>query len=402
MHYIRFLRPPKIEVQKGQSSLSLVLVLSTDLGDALLASEANVLLHLCLFTQGRNDGHTLEPGFKTTLTWERGARVLKKTVPIPTNSWKQLLIRPADLAVAARQFSQLVSWTSPSSSAMGRPRGLIMPVWFDFELQEESERAGRKDVCLRKLHLVGTTVLEFEEEFGDSIARHVWDGGLAAVSFLSQILGGQAKTDAAIGARMPVLRGMLLEDGPMDIIEIGCGVGVLGVGLCGMLAATRQDAGVVDYRVIMTDISEAEERATGNIRSFLEGAEKAETKTPRIQYENLDWEDGKEGTFSETVGSRAWKLAIISDCTYNTDTIPSLVGTLSKLQESVAVISSQQQQQQQLRVFLATKPRHSSEQAFFDLMPQYGWDVKEKTVVHLLHTGCVPDPVELYLFERRS
>ncbi|CAI4212826.1 unnamed protein product [Parascedosporium putredinis] len=377
MHYIRFLRPPKIEVQKGQSSLSLVLVLSTDLGDALLASEANVLLNLCLFTQGRNDGHTLEPGFKTTLTWERGARVLKKTVPIPTNSWKQLLIRPADLAVAARQFSQLVSWAS-SSSATGRPRGLIMPVWFDFELQEESERAGRKDVCLRKLHLVGTTVLEFEEEFGDSIARHVWDGGLAA--------------------------GMLLDEGPMDIIEIGCGVGVLGVGLCGMLAATRQDAGVGDYRVVMTDISEAEERATGNIRSFLAGAEKAETKTPKIRYENLDWEDGKEGSFSETVGSRAWKLAIISDCTYNTDTIPSLVGTLSKLQESVAVISSQQQQQQQqqLRVFLATKPRHSSELAFFDLMPQYGWDVKEKTLVHLLHTGCVPDPVELYLFERRS
>ncbi|CAI4212987.1 unnamed protein product [Parascedosporium putredinis] len=220
MHYIRFLRPPKIEVQKGQSSLSLVLVLSTDLGDALLASEANVLLNLCLFTQGRNDGHTLEPGFKTTLTWERGARVLKKTVPIPTNSWKQLLIRPADLAVAARQFSQLVSWAS-SSSATGRPRGLIMPVWFDFELQEESERAGRKDVCLRKLHLVGTTVLEFEEEFGDSIARHVWDGGLAAVSFLSQILGGQAKADAAIGARMPVLRGCFSTRGRWTLSRLG-------------------------------------------------------------------------------------------------------------------------------------------------------------------------------------
>lgn len=394
MHYIRFLRPPAIDVQKGQSSLSLVLVVSTDLGDALLSVNSPLALTLCLFTQGRDEGHQLKPEFKTNLSWKPGARVLKISIPIPTKPWKQMLIRPADINIAARQFSRLAS---PSGNVRGTP-GLIVPVWFDFSQGNRTE--GRTDVCLRKLHLVEDIVLEFEEEFGDSIARHVWDGGLAAVSFLTQTLGNLGNENRFAGS-MPCLESMIRQQRPLNIIEVGCGVGVLGTGLSGLLTTSRQEEDYLgQYRFLMTDIVEAEERATANIQGFLESQEKAERKTPQMKYENLDWEDGREGKFDESVMSPSWDVVIISDCTYNTDTIPSLVETLSQL-ESKTTSQNKLPREHPLRIFLATKPRHSSERAFFDLMPTHGWVVKEQTTVYLLHTGSEPDLVELYLFERK-
>jgi hypothetical protein len=52
------------------------------------------------------------------------------------------------------------------------------------------------------------------------------------------------------------------------------------------------------------------------------------------------------------------------------------------------------------KVFLATKPRHSSERALFGLMGQHGWTQMHEQVVPLPLLGSDAATVELYLFEK--
>ncbi|UKZ49885.1 hypothetical protein TrVGV298_004138 [Trichoderma virens] len=126
---------------------------------------------------------------------------------------------------------------------------------------------------------------------------------------------------------------------------------------------------------------------------------KSNTAPPvKLLYENLDWEQGREGTFGPEAQSHRWDLVLLSDCTYNVDMLPALVGTLSALHESNTAQAGDQPQS--TKVFLATKPRHASEEALFGLLSDQGWTESHRQTLPLPVLGAETQCVELYLYEK--
>ncbi|KAL2105000.1 hypothetical protein VUR80DRAFT_9181 [Thermomyces stellatus] len=391
MHYVRFLRQPSITGKGKHRELSLVFIVTSDLGDSLMSADKPLRISASLFEEGGVGSGAA--GFSRELMWKPGARVVKEKIPVPDAPWRLVMVRATSTRLSARQFETLAAVPQQSGQSPRNP--LVVPAWFDFKTGNRP--AGSTDVCLRKLDLPGPVSVEFEEEFGDSIARHVWDGGLAAVSFLAQVHDGRDEARRL----MPTVARLLQRDGPrpLNVLELGCGVGVLGIGLAGLLSLATAPEVIPRCHFLMTDVPEAEERALANIRLFRASQEKKGRAIPTIQYENLDWEQGRRGRFSESVRSKQWDLVILSDCTYNTDTIPALVETLSQLNSLVTGHGGVRQRP--LQVFLATKPRHSSEQAAFDILGSRGWTVREKAVVELHGLPEETEDVEFYFLETK-
>ncbi len=159
-------------------------------------------------------------------------------------------------------------------------------------------------------------------------------------------------------------------------IELGSGCGIVGIGLAQI---------VPNCDIVLTDLPEAQDILIRNIRSS-----KAARGT-QISARVLDW----ESELPIEVSQRRHDIIIISDCTYNTDTIPALVNTLSKLATSSpnAVI------------YLATKVRHDSETEFFSLMHKASFVTKELTSIGLPNLS--PDfegefeTVDIYEFRKK-
>jgi hypothetical protein len=262
-------------------------------------------------------------------------------------------------------------------------------------------------VCFRRVQLCtgdntanfGSDVtLELEEDLGDSIARHVWDGGLLAVSLLADLCLMSASGGGM--QAMPTTRGILLGQGPIRILELGSGVGTLGLGLTAILQACKQPQRSAGFYVLLTDVVEARERATANICRLRAAPDRRQEGIANdqltIEYEVLDWEDGRVGKFATAIVSQLWNLVVLSDCTYNTDTIPSLVETLSSLHKCQIG-----QGATETRVLLATKPRHSSETVAFELLAAASWKVLERATLPLPLLGHEDQSVEIYLYEKR-
>ncbi|KAJ4415624.1 hypothetical protein N0V85_002641 [Neurospora sp. IMI 360204] len=310
-------------------------------------------------------------------TWRAGMRVLKVDVLLPPQPIETVQVRPT-----SRQLTALI--TDDISSGTGD--GLILPVFADLA-------PGPNDhICFRSLRLPGgTATLQVEEEMGESMARHVWDGGLTTASFVANMILGQTapNTGTTTKASLPMLANILQQnDGPLNIMELGCGVGILGLGVARILGVSSH-ATAEKSTLLMTDLPDAEERTLANI------ARSADQTACSVMYENLDWEDGKDGIFGPEVMSRAWDLVILSDCTYN-DLLPQLVKTLSAVHAHSAKHSSPSN----TNILLSTKPRHSDEREFFDLMSKDGWSIQEEVKLPLPVLNDEAQTVEVYLFSK--
>lgn len=139
--------------------------------------------------------------------------------------------------------------------------------------------------------------------------------------------------------------------------------------------------------VLLTDLPEAEEIITRNIDAS------SPSTSSSISFCVLDWEEA----IPKSIEDRQFDLILVSDCTYNSDSIPALVKTLSALVE----------RSPNAVIVLAMKPRHSSEPIFFDLMSGTGLNISGHT------TTCLPvmqqsddeerlDTVHIYVFEERG
>ncbi|KAK4170664.1 putative methyltransferase-domain-containing protein [Triangularia setosa] len=386
MHYIKLLRPPVVESARAERCLRLVLAVTTDLGDSFFSPKDPVdLLVVGAYTATKDGKEQLVPVVLTQRSppkWKAGMRVLKLDLPLPPHPIKTIQIRPAN-----RQLTAL--GTTDIYPATGQ--GLILAAFSDISMEKS---AAVPSVCFRSLRLPtpDNQTLQVEEDMGDSIARHIWDSGIATVSLLADKLLGASATP--IGKPMPALQQLLRQPraSPLNILEVGCGIGTLGIGMARLLAlkkGPKQPAA----RILMTDLPEAGERARANIARQAEALSQA--SAPSLEFESLDWEDGQNGVFGEQVQGNAWDLVVVSDCTYNTDTLSPLVQTLSALHRHST------QQSVRPKVFLSTKSRHSSEREFWDLMAADGWSIQEEATLPLPHIDGGGNPIELYLFEKK-
>lgn len=392
MHYIRCLRAPKLSLSGRASLLDLTFTITTDLGDSFLLPDEPIPLIVTVHTSDGAAKRAWPLTGKEQLSWKAGQRIAKPTLRLPPEAAR---------ALAGGQKVELCISTAPNYSADGvddilRSRGdedgLVMPVRTLLGAQEGED----VDTSFRRLKLGDTTgalpsSLDVSEEIGESIARHIWDGGLVATCAL---YGTFALPDleASGGSCVKAVKDILSSDRPVNILEVGCGVGILGMGIASLCTALRQDSDSAhECLLLMTDLEEAEQRALSNM------AQLSTLPSQQLLYENLDWEDGRKGHFGDLTASHTWDLIVLSDCTYNVDMLPALVETLSALH----LHNAAQDSQAVTRVFLATKPRHSSEQALFDLMAEHGWEKAEEQALPLPVIGSEPQSVEMYLFGKK-
>lgn len=399
MHYVRLLSPPKLTQSPQSIDVSFVFTIATDLEDSLLQLPQPIDLIITCFVTSPTGVSVHPASQRIKSSWQPGSRIAKPTCSFPPQ---------VAAAVAAGQKVEICIGVPPEYTANGvssiltasedsKPlhQGQIIPAWTELSLNEEV-----MEVATRKIHLgkaSGANVfVEVEEELGVSIARHIWDAGVVTLCAVAGAIADAPFANLKRECLQKVLQ-VFKKQGSKNIIELGCGIGVLGIGI----AAAAHAYGIQDVNMLITDVDDAKYRAESNIKRLLQRYPDMEGSGSQTIYENLDWEEGRVGRFGAEAASRRWDLIILSDCTYNTDTIPALVETLSSIHKA-NLSHKQDSTEPTTRVFLTTKPRHDSERVFFNMMTDAGWETTHTQVLPLPVLGADNQSVEMYIFAKTN
>uniref|UniRef100_L2G0S9 Upf0665 family protein c n=1 Tax=Colletotrichum fructicola (strain Nara gc5) TaxID=1213859 RepID=L2G0S9_COLFN len=380
MHYIRLLRAPKLTFQEGKKnpwSLNLVLTVTTDLGDSFLAHDEPVKIKVALGWENPRSAKQ-KPAPMTlagekTLQWTSGMRVLKADFPAQHLKPERNLPSgetPLRVYIAAGSGLSAETAADVAMTGFNGEEGKIVPLWANVDVPTQGYKAygdspGAPTTCFRRLRLGSEhhPYIVVEEDIGESIARH------------------------PLGMR--TLKSLLFGNKPVNILELGCGVGIFGLGLARMLGReTISRKG----RLVITDLSEAEERVLSNI-------ELSRSNHTEPQFEELDWDEGRDGSFGPLVEDTHWDLIVLSDCTYNADALPSLIDTWSAIHKQNNAMA--EDRPVVTRVLVAMKVRHADEDRLWELVKNDGWAVTEKAAMPLPMLGGEPQEIFLYLFENR-
>src|ERR1700709_1967667 len=90
VYYIRFLKTPRVQQQKGSSVVSALICITTDLGDAFLAQDVDLIAELAI-------SHSSKLLSTKSLTWQAGKRELPISLELPRGLAQQpvvLTVRP--------------------------------------------------------------------------------------------------------------------------------------------------------------------------------------------------------------------------------------------------------------------------------------------------------------------
>ncbi|KAI0506533.1 putative methyltransferase-domain-containing protein [Xylaria bambusicola] len=416
MHYIRLLRPAKILTSTGRLVISILFTITTDLGDSFLCPEdGSIDLIVAVEDPAAGpvrSGAAVLRGAKTCrYKWKTGMRVLDANFTLAPGLKKELVNcrfsiypvqqrpRKPSAPLGALHVGDVLPWTVDMNPILRM--GVIMPATFEF-VDGVCATVSVRTLGLRMHHGAGergesdeSLNLQFEEDIGESIARHIWDAGVVTSAYLADA----SSSPESIREVLPI------ERDSFNVLELGSGVGILGITIATILpaAAVAQGRRLKNSRVLLTDLEEAEERARSNIAkaeatlatSHTEGA------NVTIEYENLDWDEGLEGRFGPLVSATPWDLIVLSDCTYNVDSLPALVGTLSALHTLKEHHRDQENKgPAKSSVLLATKPRHSSEEALFELLDDQSWTYRVVKEIPLPKIGEEDEVVQVYLLQK--
>ena len=135
----------------------------------------------------------------------------------------------------------------------------------------------------------------------------------------------------------------LLQKSSLDglsILELGSGCGIVGLQLADLCPNSD---------VLLTDLPDAMDVLNYNVERVQSVSRMGQSSTVV-----LDWDT----PLPERVAKQHFDLVILSDCTYNSDSIPGLVSTLSLIARTSL----------DALIVISMKVRHDSEAIFFDLM----------------------------------
>ncbi|CAF9928577.1 MAG: hypothetical protein ALECFALPRED_004088 [Alectoria fallacina] len=349
--YIRFLKTPKF-YQKGH--VRALITITTDLGDDFYPTDLTLYAIIVATESEENRMSKWQ-----TVKWESGMR----------NLWVDIV----NLGAGPPVDLQLVVNSKQSRegvSVLLEDIPEILGVWsdtFDWDKYQASnvvERRYRTDSGHERAVL---------EETGESIARHIWDAGIALTAFLSKVvLQPRPTSDLAKLLQRNTPRGP-------RILELGSGCGIVGLQVAGSCSTSD---------VLLTDLPEAMNILNHNVEYT-----RLACRRDKLASTVLDWDE----PLPERVAEQQPDLVILSDCTYNPDSIPGLVKTLS----SVAKISPD------ALIVVSLKVRHDSEAIFFDLMAGAEFIEAEHTTIPLPDryrsvTGQALEVIEIYVYRRRK
>ncbi|KAG0156377.1 Methyltransferase-16, putative [Penicillium digitatum] len=351
VYYVRFLKVPRIQQQKGSIYLSALICITTDLGDSFLAEDIDLML-----IAENSSGLT----FQKTTQWNASNRELAVTLgPFPSKLAKQSMVltvkvpHPPEYAIPKYPSIPLVvAATSAPFGPHSTPAEMLV--------QRQIQYSGNEPIPIR-----------IWEETGNSIARHIWDAGLATVTYLHMICENIKKKNKSAEPKIPALKQVLsnVRNQPLQVVELGAGCGIAGIALASMLP---------NCSVLLTDLPEVEDIITRNIN-----AARLATLSS-LHYQNLDWDNPPE-----ELCPRPIELILVSDCTYNADSLPALVSTLDRLVRTSP----------EAIILVALKRRHDSETIFFDLMGSAGFTaVQDSVEIPSQHDDV--DEIEFYCYSR--
>ena len=157
------------------------------------------------------------------------------------------------------------------------------------------------------------------------------DAGIAFIAFL-------AKYHHTSDIEPPVpLAHVLRAKGELKVLELGSGCGVVGIAFAQLFPKCD---------VLLTDLPEAMDILDINIRHATPALQSRLTRTV------LNWEE----PLSKAAQKTDIDLILVSDCTYNCDSIPDLIKTISALAGGSPNVL----------VLISLKKRHPSEAVFYD------------------------------------
>ncbi|KAL4913449.1 putative methyltransferase-domain-containing protein [Aspergillus aurantiobrunneus] len=361
VYYIRFLKTPRLQKQKtGSVSASALICIATDLGDAFLAQDVDLLvsLHPAL--------HEKDILCQERLQWHGGKRELPISLgPLPPRISQQSLI----MGVTAPRVPRVPGSIFSDSLLVQHSIPLVISCRSATFGGSQSLVADR--LVERRFRVNQSVKLSIWEETGNSIARHIWDAAIASVMYLQQIIAGDQESSNS------VLHSLLQTErsSPLHVVELGSGCGIVGIALAVLIPQCS---------VLLTDLPEVEEIIRKNI-AVAQPAFGSE-----IRYRPLEWEEELPSNLFDSSSSIG--LILVSDCTYNADSLPALVSVLSRLiQLSPHAL-----------IVVALKRRHESESVFFGLMQSAGLHNLYSHNMELPSQHDQWDEIELHCYGRRA
>jgi hypothetical protein len=176
MHYIRFLKSPKlvrvrIDARDGRQTVDAKVTVTTDLGESFLA--ADIGLVVCLVDgDGKN---TLGPGKKYLWNGRKGMRSLEVSVPVARvlrTGRVRMVVSPKEELYKVGTFEQVLGGEATNENESG---GVVAIRSIEINLQDgKSAGTGRAERVFTSTTGDATKEIHIWEETGESIARHVW------------------------------------------------------------------------------------------------------------------------------------------------------------------------------------------------------------------------------------
>lgn len=189
------------------------------------------------------------------------------------------------------------------------------------------------------------------------------DAALASIIILRKATSGATE--------LPDLNRLLgtPRSSPLQAVELGAGCGIVGIALASMLN---------NVQVLLTDLPEVEGIVMRNIHDNHPQPDSS------VTFQTLDWDEPPADLCSRPID-----LILVSDCTYNADSLPTLVAVLDRLVR----------RSPDALVLVALKRRHDSEAIFFDLMQSAGFAARQTTIPLPAQYG-ENEPIEVYSYRR--
>ncbi|KAL4890954.1 putative methyltransferase-domain-containing protein [Aspergillus ambiguus] len=355
VYYVRFLKTPRFQKQKPNVvTVSALLCVTTDLGDAFLAQDVDLLVSLTLHK-------TEKVIYQEPVKWRAGKREVAISLgPFPS----QLLQKAIVLSVTAGDVRKP---SAPSPDRLSGQASVPLVVSGYSAPFGGSEPLISEKLVERRFAPNDKLQLKIWEETGNSIARHIWDAALASVIYLQHIVSGDPIWT------VPLLQNLLQTDrsAPLRAIELGSGCGIVGIALAQLLPQAS---------ILLTDLPEVAEIVTQNI------SVSALARSSTLDFQTLDWDE----ELPNDLHSGPIDLILVSDCTYNADSLPALISVLTKLVQSSP----------DAVVLVALKRRHESESIFFDLMQSAGLVDLHTDYMQLPSQHDQVDQIELHCYGR--
>jgi hypothetical protein len=175
MHYIRFLKPPRLgRSGSGPATLNAKITITTDLGEAFLAADVALVVQLEV-DEGNGKGRSVTVvGKEYVWRGREGMRALEVEARVPLSGGRKsgraltMLVRPKEDSVSINTFSEVLGTCSEDGEGGGVVPVRSMDVYTSSTGTSMAERIlthgsgnSKVDVCIW-------------EETGESIARHIW------------------------------------------------------------------------------------------------------------------------------------------------------------------------------------------------------------------------------------